>query len=393
MAERETALRFSDSLYSQEVMPQPFSSELCRGPRSRFSAILLLLALSACGGGEAQNDRADAAATAGADTAARPAQAAAAPVTDNGPKTSAPPNELGKIMVLEYHRLGDNEGEWYRSEAHYREDIQKLYEHGYRPVTMRQVAAGDIDVPAGTTPVVFVMDDSSLNQFYYLPDGSIDPHTMMGIWTAFQKQNPAWKNGGTWCVLPGAEHPSNFWGKKKSKEVPRAEREAEIQKKVTFAVQNGHEICNHTMWHASLSKYPDAFVQDQIGSGQDSIMHYLPADYKIVTFALPLGLWPKTHSLAWHGTYRDGKTYDYQTVLEVSGGPNESPYDVKYDGHSVNRVISAPGALDRELDYFDKHPEERFVSDGDPNTITVPAAAASRVDRARWKSKQVKTAG
>ena len=43
--------------------------------------------------------------------------------------------------------------------------------------------------------------------------------------------------------------------------------------------------------------------------------------------------------------------------------------------------------------YFDKHPEERFVSDGDPNTITVPAAAASRVDRARWKSKQVKTAG
>jgi hypothetical protein len=112
-----------------------------------------------------------------------------------------------------------------------------------------------------------------------------------------------------------------------------------------------------------------------------------------VTFALPLGLWPKTRSLAWHGTYRNGKTYDYPTVLEVSGGPNESPYDVKYDGHSVNRVISAPGALDREIAYFDKHPEERFISDGDPNTITVPAAAASRVDRARWKSKQVKTAG
>jgi hypothetical protein len=258
---------------------------------------------------------------------------------------------------------------------------------------MRQVAEGRIDVPAGTTPVVFSIDDSSLGQFYYLPNGELDPHTMMGMWTAFQQQNPAWRNGATWCVLPGAEHPSNFWGEKPTKQVPRAEREAAIRKKVDFAVSHGHEICNHTMWHAKLSQYPDAFVQDQIGSGQDSIMHYLPADYRIVTFALPFGLWPKTRSLAWHGTYRDGRTYDYETVLEVAGGPNESPYDVKYDGHSVNRVIAAPGALAREIEYFEKHPGERFVSDGDPNTITVPAGQEGRVDRGRWKGKAVRTAG
>ena len=357
-------------------------------------ALLLpvLLTTLACGGSDAAKTEANAAPardSVAADSAAPPA---AAPIADDGPRTQAPPNELGKIMVLEYHRLGDNEGEWYRSEANFRRDLETLYQHGYRPITMRQVAEGNIDVPAGTTPVVFVIDDSSLKQFYYLPDGSIDPGTMMGMWTAFQKQNPAWRGGATWCVLPGAEHPSNFWGEKKSKETPRAEREATILKKVTFAVENGHEICNHTMWHAQLSKYPDAFVQDQIGSGQDSIMHYLPADYKIVTFALPLGLWPKNRSLAWRGTYRDGKTYSYETVLEVSGGPNESPYDVRYDGHSVNRVIAAPGALDREIAYFDKNPGLRFVSDGDPETITVPAADAARVDRTRWKTKRVQTA-
>jgi hypothetical protein len=50
------------------------------------------------------------------------------------------------------------------------------------------------------------------------------------------------------------------------------------------------------MWHARLDRYDDAFVQDQIGSGQDSIMAYLPDDYEIVTFALPLGMWPKNRS-------------------------------------------------------------------------------------------------
>jgi hypothetical protein len=374
-------------------MPHPFFPQSLRASRPRVAAMILLLAAAACGGSDAGKREASAAASdLPASVASDSAPSAPVGIADSGPKTTAPPNELGKIMVLEYHRLGENEGEWYRSQAHFQEDLEKLYRHGYRPITMRQVATGDIDVPAGTTPVVFVMDDSSLNQFYYLPDGRVDPKTMMGMWTAFQEKNPAWKGGATWCVLPGAEHPSNFWGEKKSKEVPREQREAEIRKKIDFALVHGHEICNHTMWHAQLNKYPDAFVQDQIGSGQDSIMHYLPSDYRIVTFALPLGLWPKTRSLAWHGSYRGGKSYDYLTVLEVAGGPNESPYDVKYDGHSVNRVISAPGALDRELAFFDEHPEERFVSDGDAGTITVPAAAAARVDGARWTSKMVRPA-
>jgi hypothetical protein len=376
-----------------DPMRKQFTPLHPRASRPRALAVsLLLLALTACGGSDAKGGEpragADAASPAGDSAPAAPA----APITDSGPTSGAAPNELGKFMVLEYHRLGSNEGEWYRSEAHFREDLENLYQAGYRPITMRDMAEGNVNVPAGTTPVVFVMDDSSLGQFYYLPDGTIDPHTMMGIWTEFQKKNPAWKGGATWCVLPGAEHPSNFWGEKKSKEVPREQREATIRKKVTFALEHGHEICNHTMWHAQLSKYPDAFVQDQIGSGQDSIMHYLPADYRIETFALPLGLWPKTRSLAWHGTYRNGKSYSYETVLEVAGGPNESPYDVKYEGHSVNRVISAPGALDREIAHFKANPGERFVSDGDPGTITVPAADAARVDRTRWKGKKIVSA-
>jgi hypothetical protein len=359
------------------------------------AAAALALLLAACGGDKpgagsggkaAANDTSHAA----AGQTAQGAPAAAPPGQDNGPKAKTGPNELGRLLVLEYHRIGNNEGEWYRSEAHFRNDLQMLWDRGYRPVTMRDVANGNINLPAGLSPVVFVFDDSSQGQFYYLSNGQIDPHTMVGMWEAFRAQHPAWSGGATWCVLPGAVHPSNFWGEKKTNEMPRAEREATIRKKVSFLLEHGHEICDHTMWHANLSKYPDAFVQDQIGSGMDSVATYLPANYHWTTFALPLGMWPRNRPLAWHGTYRNGKTYDFKVVLEVSGGPQVSPFDTQWNPHSVRRFIAAPNALERQLAAWDQHPEERYISDGDPNTVTYPQRLASRLNRAALGGKQAR---
>jgi hypothetical protein len=370
-----------------------------RSTKAAASLAAFAFLLSACGA------RGDAGAAQGrADTAAggMPGAAPAAPAGEGqaassgpvartqGPTVNAPPNELGQIMVLEYHRIGPKEGEWYRSEANFRKDLQSLYDRGYRPITMRDVLAGSINVPAGTTPVVFTFDDSSQGQFYYLPSGQIDPHTMVGMWSAFKQQHPDWSNGATWCVLPGAQHPSNFWGETADRGTPKAQREAAIHKKVDYLIQNGHEFCDHTMWHASLSKYPDAFVQEQLGQWIDSTSVYLPKDYRTVTMALPLGLWPKNRPLAWHGTYRGGKTYTFQGVLEVSGGPNVSPYDVRWNPHSIKRLIAAPGALEHQLAYYDQHPELRFVSDGDPGTVTVPQREAAHLDRGKVGNRQVK---
>jgi hypothetical protein len=312
------------------------------------------------------------------------------PPADVGPTTDLPPNELGEIMVLEYHRIGDNEGEWVRSRDNFWRDLQTLYERGYRPVLMRDVVRGHFDVPAGTTPVVFTIDDSSLGQFYYREDGTLDPNTMMGMWTRFQQENPGWHYGGVWCILPGADHPSNFWGERPSREIPRAQREETIRRKMQHLLEHRHEACNHTMWHARLDRYDDAFVQDQIGSGQDSIKAYLPEDYEIVTFALPLGMWPKNRQLAWQGTYRGGKTYRKLAVLEVTGGSNESPFDTRFNPRSIKRLIVAPGALERQLDAYDRNPGRRFVSDGDPNTVTIPARLQDRLDRGRVGDRQLR---
>lgn len=356
--------------------------------KNRFAKEALLgaaLLLAACGGDAGEDgDAVDKGAPGGNSVAAAGDSARPAGQTvraDGGPTVELAPNELGRIMVLEYHRIGDNEGEFVRSLAHFRNDLRLLYENGYRPITMRNVLEGNINVPAGTTPVVFVFDDSTLGQFYYLADGSIDPNTMVGSWESFRAQNPAWNGGATWCVLPAAGHPSNFFSEKPDREfASREEREANIRKKVGWLVENGHELCNHTYYHARLDRGTDREVQDWLGIGEDSIKAYLPPDYDIVTMALPLGMWPQNRSLAWTGTYRDGKRYEYKVVMEVAGGPSVSPYDRAWDPHSVDRFIVAPGALERQIERWKENPENRFVSDGDPDLVSYPQRAADRVD-------------
>jgi hypothetical protein len=362
---------------------------------SRFMAMgFLLVGLGASSCADGNRDGAAGEPALVADTAAEAqavAVAEAPPRTEPvGPTPGLAPNELGEILVLEYHRLGQNEGEWIRRPENFRRDLQSLYDRGYRPVLMRDVVRGHIDLPAGTTPVVFTIDDSSLGQFYLLDDGAVDPNSMMGMWHEFRTSNPAWRYGAVWCILPGAEHPSNFFGEKPTREVPRAQREDRIRRKMQHIVDYDHEACNHTMWHARLDRYEDAFVQDQIGSGQDSIKAYLPADYEIVTFALPLGMWPRNRSLAWQGTYRGGQTYRNEAVLEVTGGPNPSPFDTRFDPRSIKRFIVAPGALERQLEAYERNPQRRFVSDGNPATVTVPRDLQERVDRNRLGGRELR---
>jgi hypothetical protein len=365
-------------------MPRPSQHPLATPIAIALLGALWLSGAACTSEGSAGSDGAEgeraAAAEAALDTvadSAEPAPAARVPVTD------LPPNELGEVLVLEYHRLGEEEGPWVRSPENFRADLRRLQERGFRPVTMRQLVSGDFDLPPGATPVVFTIDDSSRGQFYLREDGSIDPGSMMGMWEAFREENPDWDGGAVWCILPGADHPSNFFGARPSREMPRAEREADIRRKMEILVERGHEPCNHTMWHARLDQYDDAFVQEQIGSGEDSIRAYLPEGYEIVTFSLPFGIWPKNRQLAWQGSYRDGKRYRYEAVLEVTGGPSPSPFSRRFDPRSINRFIVGPGALERRLRQYEEDPSLRFVSDGDPATVAFPRGREDDLARDR----------
>ena len=278
-----------------------------------------------------------------------------------------PANHTGRIPVLEYHVIGGPKNELYtRTVASFKADLEDVYKRGYRPITIAQMLDKNFeDVPAGMSPVVFVFDDASPEQFSYVEgaDGklTIDPNSGIGIWVDFAKTHPGWKNRGTFCLLSGAAAGHNFFG-----DNPRfhgQKKEWRFQK-VKWLADQGFELCSHTVWHARLDKVGDAVTQEQIARNVMAIDSAVP-NYKVRTLALPYGLWPKNHELAWQGSWTDPKTkqthtYKMDAVLEVSGGPTRSPFDPEFNAHSIKRVQAVGNDIANTLDRLDKT-KTRFV--------------------------------
>ncbi|MBA3340759.1 MAG: polysaccharide deacetylase family protein [Gemmatimonadaceae bacterium] len=346
--------------------------------RQYFIVLIACSSLVACQSGG--DNAAPGTGTAGAATVDTPARS-----TDSNPantSTALPgklsaadsaraPNELGRIPVVEYHLIGDSDSRWGRERGRFRRDLLLLYERGYRPVSISQVLDRKIDLPRGLSPVVFVFDDASPGQFKYIERNGeleIDPGSGVGIWLDFRKSHPDWSNAGVFCMLSGAAAGRSFFG---DKGIEGQKSEWRFQK-VKFLADNGFELCNHTLWHANLAKYPDAFVQEQIARGVLAIDSAVPG-YKVRTFALPLGVWPKNRALAKSGSWTDPKSgkvtrYYFDAVLEVSGGPTRSPHDPKFNPISINRIEVFGDELERTLDRLDKN-NSRYVSDGDPRIV------------------------
>ena len=285
------------------------------------------------------------------------------------------PNELGRIPVVEYHLIDDHDALYSREREHFRRDLEFIYQKGYRPVTISQLLDRKIDLPRGLSPVVFVFDDASPSQFRYIEKNGtleIDPTSGLGIWLDFRKKHPDWSNSAVFCMLSGAAAGRSLFG---DKGIEGQKSEWRFRK-VQFLHDQGFELCNHTLWHANLAKYSDAVVQEQIARGQMAIDSAVPG-YKVRTFALPLGVWPKNRALAKTGSWTDPKTktvvrYNNDAILEVAGGPTESPYDPKFNPLSIKRVQAVGNLIESTLNNLDKN-GNRYVSDGDPNTVAKPS--------------------
>ncbi len=248
-----------------------------------------------------------------------------------------PPNEDGRVLVLEYHRIGRPEGRWQRTPENFRADLARLLSEGYYPVNLRDLAAGDLRmVPAGKRPVVLTFDDSTTGQFRLLPDGSVDPDSAVGILLDFHRAHPAdWPLRATFFVLPDAGSSERFsfgqpeWG----------------NQKLQMLVDWGMEVGSHTMSHANLSQLSEEEVRRELAQSQAALEQALPG-YRVVSLAVPYGAYPQDDTL-FAGEY-SGQSYGYQAVVEVSGGFTPSPHSSRFDPLHIPRVQ----AIQSELDTF-----------------------------------------
>lgn len=275
------------------------------------------------------------------------------------------PNVMGAIPVLEYHLIGERESRWSRNWQRFARDLELLHERGYRPITIRQLVRREIDVAPGLSPVVITFDDASPGQFRYLVAGDsvrTDPTSAVGIWSAFATKHPEWKGRGVFCVLSGADSGHAFFGDKGI----QGQRTAWRFPKIRSLVADGHELCNHTLWHANLGRMSEEKVQEQLARAQLAVDSAVPG-YQMRTMALPLGIWPANRALLKSGKWRDSKTsretrYSVDAILMVAGGPSRSPYDPAFDPLKIPRIQVFGNELERVLDDLDRR-GARYVAD------------------------------
>jgi peptidoglycan/xylan/chitin deacetylase (PgdA/CDA1 family) len=286
-------------------------------------------------------------------------------------------NEGGLIPILEYHDVlpKENPRTFTRSITNFRHDLDRLYEEGYRPVLLHDYLDNRIDLPLGMSPVILTFDDARASQFHYLPDGSLDPDCALGILLAFQKAHPDFPVKATFYVLP-----KSAFGQPES-----------AAKKMQALLAMGCEIGNHTVTHRSLRRMSDEEVQNELATCV-ALTQRLAPQAKIDTLALPMGIAPRNRKLLSSGEYR-GQRYANRAVLLVGAGPTRAPISHLFNPLKIPRIQAQEGVSGSTfwLNHFKSHPKSRYVSDGDPNTTTIPMVLADKVDQGRLNGATLRT--
>ncbi|GAB3114258.1 hypothetical protein GCM10027160_19720 [Streptomyces calidiresistens] len=285
-------------------------------------------------------------------------------------------NELGTVPVLMYHQLVEEPaGVYDRTPEDFRAELDRLAEENYVPVTAGEYSRGEIDIPAGTHPVVLTFDDSTNSQFALDGDGEPTPDSAVGILLEVAERHPGFRPTATFFVN---DNPFSATG------APEA---------LGWLTEHGFEIGNHTLGHPNLGQLSDGEVQRELAGNAAAIAELVPGT-EVTSLALPFGVMPSNAALAVEGE-SDGHTYRHDGVYLVGANPAPSPFADSFDAGAIPRIRSAgPDAEDAEhgssrwLDRLGDGTIDRYTSDGDPGTIAFPEEYADRLaeghrDRAR----------
>jgi peptidoglycan/xylan/chitin deacetylase (PgdA/CDA1 family) len=276
------------------------------------------------------------------------------------------PNELGQIVVLEYHQFGPEPAQFMRTPDQFRGDLQWLYDNNFYVVGLHDVLDFSIDIPAGKRPVAITFDDSSVGQFRLIPqpDGNlaVDPDCAIGIMEDFFARHPDFGRGGHFAILP--EQAFNW---------PDASDQNDYgQMKVRWLVDNGYEIGNHTYSHANLAELDDDDIMYELAEANKAILRLVP-DAQIRVITLPYGMFPPGgDDTLFRGFTYEGRYYEWDGSLLIGANPSESPISTEYDPYWIARIQAFDEELERWFEVIEDNPGILFVSDGNPNTVTVP---------------------
>jgi peptidoglycan/xylan/chitin deacetylase (PgdA/CDA1 family) len=268
------------------------------------------------------------------------------------------PNEAGKVMIIMYHDVSENEATWSRNYENFRKDLELFYNEGYRLISLTDFINNNINVQAGFTPLVITFDDGHRGQFNLIEEEGkleIDPKSAVGIMNSFAELYPDFGKSATFYIY----YP-----------VPFRQKE-HISWKLEYLVKNGMEIGNHTDTHANLASISRDEIIKQLALNVKKTREFLPG-YNVNSLALPNGGVPiQNLDAATVGDY-EGVSYKNEAILLVGANPAYSPVDKRFNPLKLPRVRGSSEYIDQWIEYFKKHPEQKYISDGQADVVTVP---------------------
>lgn len=292
------------------------------------------------------------------------------------------PDESGKIMVVMFHNFID---EYKKGDKAYtttfdafRELLGTLYSSGYRLISLTDYLNGNINTPAGCIPMVFTFDDGTAGQFNLIDDNGTlktNPRSAVGILEEFNKTHPDFGMKATFYLNLGNQ---TFAGA------------GTLSQRLEYLVGKGFELGNHTYTHINLKKtYSADKIQEEIGGNQKKMYELIP-DYAFTAFSLPFGEPSKELTQYVIKGVCEGVKYENRSIVEVGWDPSPSPFSAKLNPLSVHRVRASgiePVQADLAWWLENLKRDKQYVSDGNPNTVTVPEANAESVDQSRLNGR------
>lgn len=276
-------------------------------------------------------------------------------------------NEMGQVLVLMYHLIDTEEAEWTRTPENFRNDIALLKSEGFYPVNVRDLASGNIDIPAGKSPVVITFDDSSPGQYRVLDDGTLDPDCAVGIMEAAVEEGNWASRASFFCLLDVVPKEREIFGQ------PDLQRE-----KLRNLVEWGYEVGSHTVTHLDLSEASTAEATKQLAESQATLESLIGGGYSVTSISIPYGEYPNDDSLLESGEFDDVK-YAYTAALSLGSVPSASPFSTEFEALHIPRIRGSENFLVDAIDNFKNHPELRYISDGDPTTVSAPEELAAKL--------------
>jgi len=270
-------------------------------------------------------------------------------------------NEMGQVLVVMYHLIGTPEATWTRTPQNFRNDIALLKSEGFYPINVRDLASGNIDIPAGKSPVVITFDDSSPGQYRILDDGSVDPDSAVGILQAATKAGDWASHASFFPLIDVTPKDKDVFGQPDKQ-----------QEKLKNLIDWGYEVGSHTVTHLDLKKASTAEATKQLAQSQDTLEKLIGGGYAVTSIALPYGNYPSDLSILKSGTY-NGISYAYTAGLSLGASQSSSPFSSKFDALHIPRIRGSANYITAAIANFKKHPELKYVSDGDPTTVSAPA--------------------